>query len=364
MKIKDIFYLNQGHQITDEEIYKDIPNHGNVPIITANNEIKGFWGKSIVSREDLPCITYPSKANSGTCFVKYSIFDANNTAVLVPKEEFKDKVFLEWFAFKLSKLFLKIATSKEGVNYLNKEIVEELDISFPDKNVQIEQYKTISKLLNIRQRIIGSLEKIYLISNSEIIIDYKKFQAKNVSANEIFTCISGNSGLTEEYIYLNTLLERDKRYGVLTGSIDTEQIQKVNLCPKPKNQSEKIAVFSGEGIHVIRKGKAGVVNYLPEGYYTLNEDAYVLTLKQGCKYDISLKWVVNTCKKIFLEYSTSSDNGTWNMTGFFKHAKFDIPDRAEQEQVVKKFDALIKYEKGLHSIIKEIDEILGKEIIY
>lgn len=42
MKLKDIFYINQGHQITDEEIYNSF---GEIPIYTGNNDIKGYWNK-------------------------------------------------------------------------------------------------------------------------------------------------------------------------------------------------------------------------------------------------------------------------------------------------------------------------------
>ena len=54
MKIKSIFHIIQGHQITDEDIYKSI---GNIPIFTSNNVIKGYWDKAIVTQQDLPCIT-------------------------------------------------------------------------------------------------------------------------------------------------------------------------------------------------------------------------------------------------------------------------------------------------------------------
>jgi len=132
MKIKTVFDLNQGQQITDEEIYYDL---GNIPIITGDNEIKGYWSNSIIEIDDLPCITYPTKANSGVCFVQDSIFDANNTAILIPKKEWRKKILLEWVAFKLSKIFPDVSTSKKGVSYLNKEIVDEIEIKFPLKNI-------------------------------------------------------------------------------------------------------------------------------------------------------------------------------------------------------------------------------------
>jgi len=289
MKIKEAFDINQGHQITDEEIYNDIINNGKIPILTANNEIKGFWRKSIIKKSDLPCITYPTKANSGTCFVQNNIFDANNTAILIPKSKWRNRIFLEWFAYKLSNIFLKVATSKEGVNYLNKEIVEELEFELPDKKIQKMEFISLSKIISLKKKIDEILSKIRKIKSSLLSIDYKKFQARDVPINEILKSISGNSGLTEEYLYQNTLLEKDKNYKVLTGSINVRDTEMTNLCQKPKDKNNKIDVFYGKGIHVVRKGKAGIINYLKKDYYTLNDDAYILTIKDNVKYKISLK---------------------------------------------------------------------------
>jgi len=167
MKVKEMFDINQGHQITDEEIYN---TEGIIPVITARNEIKGHWNKSIVVKDDIPCITYPTKANSGEAYVQYDIFDANNTAVLIPKKEWREKIFLEWFAYKLSKTFLKIATSKEGVNYLNREIVEEMDFDIPSIKDQKKEYQSVEKLIKIRNKLVIIFENVDSILNKEIVI--------------------------------------------------------------------------------------------------------------------------------------------------------------------------------------------------
>lgn len=362
IKISVLFHLNQGHQITDEEIYKGIINEGKIPILTAKNKIKGYWDKSIVEDTNLPCITYPTKANSGVCYVQKSVFDANNTAVLIPKDEWRDQICLEWVAFKLSKLFLSIATSKEGVNYLNKEIIEDMEIDLPKKEIQIVQYKAISKLLYFK-RIEHIRKKIERIKLSTLIADYTEYQAKDVSVKKIFNYMSGNSGLTEEYLYQTTLLDAEKRFKVLTGSIDIEKSQYTSLCPKPKSRSQKIDTFSGEGIHVVRKGKAGIINYLPKGDYTLNDDAYILFLKKNSGYDLSLKWVTIAYSNLFVEYASSSDNATWNKTSFFDHAKIDIPSKAEQEYIVKKFETIERYERVIKRIYKKINKLLEKEVV-
>lgn len=170
VKIKSVFKVIQGHQITDEEIYRNY-GRGSIPIYTASNEIKGYWNKAIVTKEDLPCITYPTKGNAGEAFVQYDVFDANNTAVLIPLSAWRGEIILEWAAMKLANVFLDIATSKEGVSYLNKEIVEEYELDIPLIDIQEKQlkvYKEIRSLKNIvdsMQREINRLLRMQLIND-------------------------------------------------------------------------------------------------------------------------------------------------------------------------------------------------------
>ena len=165
--------------------------------------------------------------------------------------------------------------------------------------------------------------------------DYTSYQARDVPASILLKAIGGNSGLTEEYLYSLLLHQGERKYRLLTGSIDVERSPRIHLCQHPKNPDRTITVFSGEAIHVVRKGKAGHVNYLKPDDYTLNDDAYLLvdSGKHGCK--LSLEWLVATHRHVFREYASNSDNGTWNMGGFFAHATFDIPSYDQQELALK-----------------------------
>jgi len=358
MKLNSIFDVIQGHQITDEELYK---TEGKIPVLTGRNHVKGHWDGAIIEQNDLPCITYPTKANAGDIYIQTKIFDANNTAVMIPFPEWRDKIDLEWMSYKLRTIFLKVQTSKGGVSYLNKEIVNGIDLNIPSKELQQKEKKRISELLSIKTDLDKILEKINKIKSSHITIDYTNYQGKEISADEIFRCISGNSGLTEEYLYSIMLDGEEKKYQVLTGSIDIGKSLKTYLCPHPKDRTREIMVFSGEGIHIVRKGKAGHINLLSEGDYTLNDDAYILAEKEDCGYELSLKWLVHTHRDLFFEYASSSDNSTWNKTGFFKHATFDIPDLYEQKEVLKRFSELEFYQKNIMEIYKKIGEVLNRE---
>lgn len=160
--------------------------------------------------------------------------------------------------------------------------------------------------------------------------EYTEYQARDVPASVLFDVISGNSGLTEEYLYSLLLHNGEKKYRLLTGSMDASDAPLIYQCQHPKNSDKLINVYTGEAIHVVRKGKAGHINYLRFGDYTLNDDAYLIVDKTTHGFKISLEWLAMTHRYIFREYATSSDNGTWNKTGFLQHATFNIPSYKEQ----------------------------------
>lgn len=362
MKLNSVFRVIQGHQITDEEIYKSI-GLGSIPIYTSSNEIKGYWDKAIIRDEDLPCISYPTKANSGEAFVQDDIFDANNTAVLVPFPEWRDRIILEWAALKLANMLLRVATSKESVSYLNKDIVNEIDFEVPDTPIQQRELAAILELKEFKANCDKILSHIEHIGSLTLAVEYQKYQAIDVPADEVLSAIGGNSGLTEEYVYSLINVKAERKYRLLTGSIDTLDAPTIPMCRHPHNSDKPIRTYRGEGIHVVRKGRAGYVSYLPQDYYTLNDDAYILTKRDQCKLDISLDWLVNTHRPLFYEYATKSDNGTWNKAAFFRHASFNIPDRAEQDLVTGKMATLMNIRNHLVAHHNRIVSILKRETI-
>lgn len=359
MKLKDIFYINQGHQITDEEIYNSF---GEIPIYTGNNDIKGYWNKSIVNKDNLPCITYPTKGFSGNLFIHETIFDANNTAVLYFKKDKKDVVNLEYVKCVLKHKFLKAMTSKENISYLNREIVEEIDIEIPDDKIQKKVIEINSKYENNLERIEQNILKIdKIIYNQELIKDYKSFQKKNEPINKVLKYLSGNSGLTEDIIY-QSIKNNGEKYKILSSS--TEENTSMGEISKIKIKGKDLKVFKDkEGLLVTRNGKAGYTKFLPKGNYTINDHAYILYKNEECKYKINLQWLAIAYRKTFLEYASNSDNGTWNMTGFFEHVCIDIPSIEEQNVIAEKYHKIMTLQESLYKAQSDLKTLLNKEII-
>lgn len=191
-----------------------------------------------------------------------------------------------------------------------------------------------------------------------------EYQANDVPLSEILNCQSGNSGFTEEYLYSQIQDKSPRKYRILTGSTDYETIQYTHKCKHPKNSAKLIAtVDEKEVIHVVRKGKAGSVAFFEVGNYTLNDDAYLLYLKEDLPWEINLKWLMYALKPRFLEYTSSSDNGTWNKTGFFKNVKIDIPSYSEQVYLADIFDELEKIEKRNNLISCKIEQLISRHVV-
>lgn len=353
-ELGNIFKIIQGHQITDEEIYN---NYGGYPIYTGPNTIKGFWNQTIIKQDELPCLTYATKAFDGTITIQEKLFDANNTAVLIVKEKYKEKVLLKWFKYKLPAIFFNVMTSKEGVSYLNKQIVEKIEIEIPDINQQKKQIKYYEDLYCKYHILEEYLEKLLKLREKIFETNYNEYQCRNIEVNKCIDYLSGTSGLTEEKNYLR-LNNDGEKFKLLTGSLSINSNQVVKI-----KDSEIIPKFvDKEGLLVVRKGKAGRTRYLEPGKYTLNDDAYIL-FKLDNIYDINLKWFEIQYKQDILSYASNSDNGTWNMTGFFRNVKIDIPSREEQDKIVKIYEALNKMIDKIEIIKTKFIELSKREIV-
>jgi len=192
-----------------------------------------------------------------------------------------------------------------------------------------------------------------------------------ISAKKIFDILSGNSGITESLIYSYTL-SAEPKYEVLSSS--TSDKTKLGYIPQCNNlKGEKISIFKNKlGILVVRKGKAGLLIFLEKGQYTINDDAYILYLRNDFKvsnninneYDeeLFLKWFIYKNQNKIYEYASSSDNGTWNKTAFLKYFEIEIENKKIQSIYSSRYDNINLLYNKLMSINNEIELLLNKNI--
>ena len=364
MKISDIFDINQGHQITDEEIYNSF---GNIPIYTGNNDIKGYWNKSIVNEDSLPCLTYPTKGYSGKIYIQDKIFDANNTAILTYKKDKKDIVELEYVRTILEKEFLKYMTSRENISYLNREIVENIEIDIPPKNIR-------KKIINISQRLNDILflidEKINAINNlkkKQIILNENI--ENSIPFNKIFSYISRNDSLSEQGLY-NLTSYIDKSVHVLCGGSENIFYGKIS-----KDLKNIHYLMNKQCIHLVTRGKAGKLTYMQQGNYATNTNAFLLYIDDNKlkelnihtkkQEEIYLKYFTLYLQSKFYKKASLSDLGVFPLTDVMENYMIpNIQYNSEMDNIVEKYEKLNNILDTLHKYKEKISNLLIKTISF
>ncbi|MGP3778804.1 restriction endonuclease subunit S [Halanaerobium saccharolyticum] len=366
MLLKEIFKLNQGHQITDEEIYN---NPGPYPVLTGNNEIKGYWDKKIIEKDDLPCLTYPTKGNAGVLFIQNEIFDANNTAVLIPKNDYRDKILLEWFKYKLPSIFLKVMTSKRGVSYLNKNIVKKIDLDLPPLEKQRLEIKQFRKLDQIKNELIKYRNKLEKTISKNIIMNLD--ENEEMVLGECFKYISRNDSLTQEGVYNNLSKSQNsnKNVEVLSGSSSDVFYGKIDF-----NKSDIHLLENRQCLHVITRGIAGKLKFLSKGTYATNTNAYLLYIPKEKWEDLNisnekeekiyLKFMKIILQPLLYKEVSKSDLGVLAISYAMKDVVVPkLKYNKKMDSVINYLNKLQKYFEIIENNLDKVNKLMDKKIV-
>ena len=160
--------------------------------------------------------------------------------------------------------------------------------------------------------------------------------------------MSGNQGLSVRTIHNNKGKKDDCI--VLSSSLMDQTslgyVQQDMILPNGK----KLKIFKDkEGIVISRNGHAGTMSYLKPGIYTLTDHAYILYIKDDCKYNIDLNWFICEFENIIKDsyQTTKAGNQTWSITECFKQFRFDIPDIEIQKIIAEKYAKVNELKKML-----------------
>jgi hypothetical protein len=377
-KFLDIFKPIQkgNYGLTDEAIYKSIqyggrfvPVYGGTQEHTTADRFVSEYGKT---KYDKPVTIFSGNGiiisldGSSGCmtYVTAKKFALNHHAGFFQlKEDAKQAVDPEFFSLFFEKQ-LQEASISEGSKTLTLSMIESMDFDITTYSVQTNVMSRTRPLLKMKERVTNLLSKINSVKDRILSVEYRDYQAKGVPIGDVLDCMSGNYGLTEEYLYLQIKESSEKKYRILTASTEHEFNQYVPRCKHPKDSSRMITVVEGKPvIHVVRIGKAGSVTYFEQGDYTTTENAYLLYLKDDLKYDVSLKWLMYALAPQISEYANVAEYGTWNMTGFFESAIIDIPYYKEQLGLVEKYEQLELLQANLQNILTKIDQLFTKQIV-
>jgi restriction endonuclease S subunit len=359
--------------LTDEAIYKSLQRGGSlVPVYGAyqehakpirfipengrtkkNEPITIFEGEGIIINFDgvsAGRMTYK-------CRERFAL--NHHTGFLRLKKGAEKLVVPEYFATFCQQQIQSMTVSSDQKT-LTTDMIYSLDFELPDYDIQKQVMTRIRPLLVLKQQASDLLRRIEAIKARVLIHDHTSYQAKDAPISELLSCLSGNTGLTEEVIYKEVTSE-GQRYSVLSSS--TDEATRLGEIPKCYINGRQLEVFENrQGILVIRNGKAGTTFFIESGRYAITDHAYILYLKDSCPYQLSLKWLMIQYRQTFLEYKSSSDNATWNKTGFLENTKIDIPSYPEQEQLVKSLERLETLEAKLREVKAKIDHLTAKQV--
>ncbi len=188
---------------------------------------------------------------------------------------------------------------------------------------------------------------------------------------EFFEIGSGNSGLTEEIIYLNQPKSIETSVKVFSSSTQENTsmsfVDEGTLLKKNKKMV-KLKIYKREGIIIARNGKAGNMLYVDEEKYAMNDHAYVLYVKEKYVKDINLKYVLYRMRAL-CELCVTSDKGgnrTFNKT-LFEKLDVVIPGIKEQDKIVEEYTKweslyyyLLQKKQELQQIISKIVKVNGE----
>jgi restriction endonuclease S subunit len=380
MKFLDLF--NEIHKgdfgLTDEAIYISIQNGGTmIPLYGGNKSHinperyiseygKTKYGKpiTIFSGEGI-IISLDGSAGNMT-YKENERFALNHHAGFITlKKSAESLLDLRFFATFFQNHYKAMSVS-DGSKTLSLRQIYSEDLNIPSIEIQ----NSIMKMLNQKSKI---LQKVELIRENLLLLYEKNIyqigkcdsdiQAENVLISNCIDYMSGNTGLTEEFIYTTIQDIKSEKCPVLSSSTEDNTmmgyVSRNAILPNGK----PLKIFEGkEGLLVIRNGKAGQTKFLKKGLYTINDHAYILFVRNDCPYNINLKWLSIQYKADFFTYASSADNGTWNMTGFFNGTRIDIPSVNVQQKIVDMYEIVKLKIDMLNSISKRYQELFSKEI--
>ena len=191
------------------------------------------------------------------------------------------------------------------------------------------------------------------------------------SVKNIFNCLAGNTGLTEEFVYYSLGKNEPADCKILSSA--TSEDKMLGYIPHSVIIESKLKCFyHTQGILVVRKGKAGRMFFLPKGNYVANDDAYILSLKEEFaeqngldteeKQRLFLKYYIYYHQHDMYDYASSSDNGTWNKTGFFQYCCIDLPSIKEIKNLVERYEKCTQINEKLCVLENQIKELYKKNI--
>lgn len=358
-KINSIFDFIPEMNLTEEYFYE---HRGQYPVFSGQTENEGIVALIDGYNREIDCATVTTYGNNaGKLYFrngKYTV--GRNCMGIVPKEQYKDEINMKWFSFKFQNLIYRLRIGDpQGQRSLNRMLIEDIQITIPDTDVQNRQLKLYEKADLLKTKINKIYYELKLIRESQ----FNKFKPIHQGKiGKIFTIDGGNNGLTEDAIYLNQPYDKDESLPILSSAtIQTNLLGIINKNAKLNGNDLK--VFSAPAILVARNGFAGTMTYISEGQFTTNDHAYVMIPNDEWKDKVNPRWFAYQYQELFVNLVTSkSDNATFNKT-YAENQLVILPDIDFQNKIVSKLYGVDSVMKELNKTYAELSDLIEHELI-
>jgi type I restriction-modification system DNA methylase subunit len=228
--------------------------------------------------------------------------------------------------------------------YLRPVIVETKTIGEFNDSFD-ELMEKLKKLIKKADEVRENIKNNHTISKVDVV-------ERDVTLSRALKLLPKNSGITEEFIYLNEDPDKEQI------PIYTSSYEILGYLPEGTlKDGQPVTVNSGKSVIVFRKGKAGTMFYVNDDKYIACENAIPFQISEEYKNKIDIKWFYFTYRKIFLNLVTSkADNATFNLD-FLDRLTIDIPKLDLQKRIIEKYEMLEDLEKDILDVAQKLKEI-------
>ena len=333
-EVKDFFKINRGADgLTEEFIYN---NPGELPVISASSDkftLFGHVNEEVIPKNkiiDYPALLISRVGKAGFThmvnFEKYVVTE--NVLVLTPKKKYINSFNLKWVENQLRPLFIQNAIGViDGQRNISSTIIKKLKFD----NISLDEQNIYSNLISTLESIDSELKNsLDFLLGSNIKYEFNDYE--EVKIEDCFKIEGGTSDLTEEMIYQCFTNDSNDELPVFSGAT----LKNNFMGHISKNKSSSILnlkIFKAPVILISRNGYAGTMRFISEGEFTINDHAYVMTLKEEWLGKINLIWFINQYQELFFNLVTSkSDNSTFNKS-YAERQIVKIPDINFQNEI-------------------------------
>jgi len=331
-----------------------------------NKPIKIFKGDCLIISLDgsAGSITYKPEKKDGQDY----FFALNHHAgILRCKDE--SILNLKFFKYRYEQQ-LRNLTVSEGSKTLSLKTLKKIDYEIPDLDTQKKILQTYKKLDVLKKKLTHITNEIKKIKEKTLDCEYISNASGFMPISKILSYVSRNDSLSEEGLYNNLKYEKkDGIVDVLSGSTENQHYGKISV-----NTPNIHILKNRQCIHIVTRGKAGKLSYLPKGVYATNTNAFLLYPKKEAFKDINitneteeeyyLKFLVVFLQPIFYEVSSKSDLSVFPLTEIMNNLEIPFLKYCkEMKNIALKYDILNKYESVSYSLINKIDKLFTKQVV-